>query len=215
MGEERTLSGGVGDHGPYAAEGPVTWEALASPRPSPVFRRAGDPSPTPDPSARARVGGRRGTAHAPAAREVGGQGNRSHGRRRQGVGGRPPSVDVGERRDARTRPSTGSPCRGALVQGPLVHALTLGAMSRGLHAVVGCRHESPRRRSRMVDLSSSGSGEGLGSGHRPAYSTTAFSTARVPLPLGCVPAPTPRSRTAAGSSRPARAAGCRGADAKR
>ena len=48
MGEERIVSGGVFDHGTYEEDGPVTWEALASPRPMPVSRRAGDPSPTHD-----------------------------------------------------------------------------------------------------------------------------------------------------------------------
>jgi hypothetical protein len=42
------VSGGVFDHGTHAEDGPVTWEALASPRPMPVSRRAGDPSPTHD-----------------------------------------------------------------------------------------------------------------------------------------------------------------------
>jgi hypothetical protein len=38
----------VFDHGTYEEDGPGTWEALASPRPIPVWRRAGDPSPTHD-----------------------------------------------------------------------------------------------------------------------------------------------------------------------
>jgi len=46
LGEEGMVSGGVFDHGTYEEDGPVTWEALASPRPIPVLRRAGDPSPT-------------------------------------------------------------------------------------------------------------------------------------------------------------------------
>ena len=45
LGEERGVSGGVFDHGTYEEDGPVTWEALASPRHIPVLRRAGDPSP--------------------------------------------------------------------------------------------------------------------------------------------------------------------------
>jgi hypothetical protein len=32
MGEEGTVSGGVFDHSTYEEDGPVTWEALASPR---------------------------------------------------------------------------------------------------------------------------------------------------------------------------------------
>jgi hypothetical protein len=38
----------VFDHGTYEEDGPVTWEALASPRHTPAWRRAGDPSPTHD-----------------------------------------------------------------------------------------------------------------------------------------------------------------------
>ena len=48
LGEEGMVSGGVCDHGTYEEDGPVTWEALASPRSIPVWRRAGDPSPTHD-----------------------------------------------------------------------------------------------------------------------------------------------------------------------
>ena len=36
------------DHGTDEEDGPDTWEALASPRHIPVWRRAGDPSPTHD-----------------------------------------------------------------------------------------------------------------------------------------------------------------------
>jgi hypothetical protein len=36
----------------------------------------------------------------------------------------------------------------------------------------GCNHESCRRRSRMVKISMSGSGEGLGWATGPGYSTT-------------------------------------------
>jgi len=35
LGEEGMVSGGVFDHGTYEEDGPVTWEALASPRPNP------------------------------------------------------------------------------------------------------------------------------------------------------------------------------------
>ena len=87
LGKEGGVSGGVFDHGTYEEDGPVTWEALAFPRPIPVLRRAGDPSPTHDTYAGARVVGLRGTEEAPAAREATGKGNRSRGRRRQGVGG--------------------------------------------------------------------------------------------------------------------------------
>ena len=36
LGEEGVVSGGVVDHGTYEEDGPVTWEALASPRPIPA-----------------------------------------------------------------------------------------------------------------------------------------------------------------------------------
>src|SRR6266568_5975240 len=36
------VSGGVFDHGTHEEDGPGTWEALASPRPIPASRRAGD-----------------------------------------------------------------------------------------------------------------------------------------------------------------------------
>ena len=36
LGEEGVVSGGVFDHGTYEEDGPVTWEALASPRPIPA-----------------------------------------------------------------------------------------------------------------------------------------------------------------------------------
>src|SRR5262249_38046063 len=67
-GEERPVSGGVFDHGTYEEDSPGTWEGLASPRPIPVWRRAGDPSPTHDTEVSARVVGPRGTEEAPAAR---------------------------------------------------------------------------------------------------------------------------------------------------
>jgi len=35
VGEEGFISGGVFDQGRHEADGPVTWEALASPRPNP------------------------------------------------------------------------------------------------------------------------------------------------------------------------------------
>jgi hypothetical protein len=59
VGEERTVSGGVFDQGTDAEDGPGPWEALASPRPIPVWRRAGDPSPTHDTLVSARVVGHR------------------------------------------------------------------------------------------------------------------------------------------------------------
>ena len=68
LGEEGGVSGGVFDHGTYEEDGPVTWEALASPRHIPVLRRAGDPSPTHG-TLRAHVSSAlRGTEPAPASR---------------------------------------------------------------------------------------------------------------------------------------------------
>src|SRR4029453_14117314 len=110
MGEERNVSGGVFDHGTHEEDGPVTWEALASPRLIPVLRGAGGPSPTHDTFASARVVGLRGTEEAPAAREATRKGNRSGGRRGQGVGGLHTSKDVGEQGHPWTRPSKGGPC---------------------------------------------------------------------------------------------------------
>jgi len=91
------VSGGVFDHSTYEEDGPVTWEALASPRQIPVLRRAGELSPTHGTHAGTRVVGL--TRHRTSARiEVGyRKGNRSGGRRRQGVGGLHRSFDVGER----------------------------------------------------------------------------------------------------------------------
>ena len=40
LGKEGGVSGGVFDHGTYEEDGPVTWEALASPD---TFRRDGEP----------------------------------------------------------------------------------------------------------------------------------------------------------------------------
>ena len=68
LGEEGMVSGGVFDHGTYEEDGPVTWEALASPRPIPVSRSTGDPSPTHDMLAGARVVGPMGREEAPASR---------------------------------------------------------------------------------------------------------------------------------------------------
>jgi len=67
-GEEGGVSGGGFDHGPDEADGPVTWEALASPRPIPVVRRAGDPSPTHGTLRAHGSSALRGTAQAPASR---------------------------------------------------------------------------------------------------------------------------------------------------
>ncbi len=97
LGEEGAVSGGVFDHSTYEEDGLATWEALAFPRRIPVWRRAGDPSPTHDTYAGTRVVGPLG--HRTRVRiEVGHRkGNRRGGRRRQGVGGLHRSAKVGER----------------------------------------------------------------------------------------------------------------------
>jgi hypothetical protein len=98
LGEKGVVSGGVFfDHSTHEEDGPVTWEALASPRHTPVLRRAGDPSPTHGTSAGTRVVGL--TRHRTRVRIEGGhgKGNRRRGRWGQGVGGLQRSVDVGER----------------------------------------------------------------------------------------------------------------------
>jgi hypothetical protein len=80
-GEKRNVSGGVFDHGTHEEEGPGTWEALASPRPILVLRRAGDPSPTHDTLTSERVVGLIGTEEAPVSREATGKGNQIRGPR--------------------------------------------------------------------------------------------------------------------------------------
>jgi hypothetical protein len=194
VGEERNVSGGVFDHGTHEEDGPVTWEALASPRLIPVVWRAGDPSPTHDTFASARVVGLRGTEEAPAAREATRKGNQSGGRRGQGVGGRQRSDDVGERGNARTRPSKGGPCWCELRKGTMPNAVTLADMSRRLRKVVG--RESPR----VTSAEEPDGGNllvriwrGAGVGDLPAYSTTvhqttAFSTDCVRPPHAILPA---------------------------
>jgi hypothetical protein len=52
-----------------------------------------------------------------------------------------------------------------------------GGLCHVLESPSGCgtaSHEPHQRKSRMVEISSSGSGEGPGEGNRPAYSTTRF-----------------------------------------
>jgi hypothetical protein len=97
VGKEWVVSGGVFDHSTYEEDGPVTWEALASPRRIPAMRRAGEGSPTHDTYAGTRVVGL--TRHRTSVRIEGGhrKGNRSGGRWGQGVGGPHTSGDVGER----------------------------------------------------------------------------------------------------------------------
>ena len=78
-GKEGVVSGGVFDQSTHEEDGPVTWEALASPRQTPVERRAGDPSPTHGTYAGTRVVGL--TRHRTRVRSEGGhgKGNRSGG----------------------------------------------------------------------------------------------------------------------------------------
>src|SRR5882672_6994740 len=152
---------------------------------TPVERRAGEPSPTHDTLASARVVGLRGTEEAPATREVTGKGNRSRGRRGQGVGGLHTSEDVGEQGDTWTRPSKGGPCRCDLQEGTMPNALTLEIMSPGLLKVGGTRNPEPhRRKSRMREIRSSGSGEGLG---------WATSQPTLQRPFGGAPSGAPRA----------------------
>src|SRR5262249_15071304 len=68
LGEEGMVCGGVCDHGTDEEDGPVTWEALASPRPIPVLRRAGDPSPTHGTLRAHASAAMKGTEQAPASR---------------------------------------------------------------------------------------------------------------------------------------------------
>ena len=124
-GESGVVSGGVFDHGTHEEDGPVAWEALASPRPIPVFRRAGEWSPTHGTLRAPASSALWGTAQAPASREATDEGNRSRGRRGQGVGGLHTSEDVGEQGDPWTRPSKGGPCWCDLLEGPMSNAVTL------------------------------------------------------------------------------------------
>src|SRR4030095_1725214 len=104
------------------------------------------------------------------------------------------SDDVGERGNARTRPSKGGPCWCELWKGTMPHALTLSDMPPRLRKVVG--GESPR----VTSTEEPDGGNllvriwrGAGVGNLPAYSTTAFSTdyaylpCRPPCPTGYPP----------------------------
>jgi hypothetical protein len=110
LGEEGIVSGGVFDHSTHEEGGSVPWEALASPRHTPVRRRAGAPSPTHDTL----------RAHVSSAREA--QNKRSHrgrpaargtgavaegGRASEGCRG---AWTLGNGWATRTRLSTGGPC---------------------------------------------------------------------------------------------------------
>jgi hypothetical protein len=131
VGRGGVVSGGVFDHGTHDEDGPVTWEALASPRRIPVRRRVGDPSPTHDPSAGTRVVGPRGTDQASASREATARGTEAgaDGGRESEGGIR--AVTSGNGLARWTRPSTGGPWCGAREEGPMTDALTVEAMSPG------------------------------------------------------------------------------------
>jgi hypothetical protein len=141
-----------------------------------------------------------GTEQAPASRQVIGKENWSRDRSGQGVGRLHRSVDVGERRSTRTRPSTGSPCCCDFQEGLMPHALTLEDMSPGLVKVVErAQHEPERRfhsRAHRIDVPALQqascrqhaaepdggnllvrSWRGAGLGNRLAYSTSPFCVA--------------------------------------
>ena len=61
---------------------------------------------------------------------------------------------------------------GALTPVPMSLELLKVVVSGIAMSLRGCNHESYRRRSRMVEISMSGSGEGLGWATGPGYSTT-------------------------------------------
>jgi hypothetical protein len=95
-----------------------------------------------------------------------------------------------ERKYARTRPSKGGPCRCDLHQSTMPNALTLENMSPELVKVVErCSHEPHRRKSRMREIRSSGSGEG------PGW-VTARPTLQRPFPPPAAPLPPARPRAA-------------------
>ena len=122
-------------------------------------------------SIRAEVGRWRGTTGAVA------EGN-------GGIGGLHTSDDVGERGSARTRPSKGGPCGWELLEGTKSDVLTSGFLSpelqevaeRGAHTpyvlLAEKRNRKPHpRKSRMVEISLSGSGEGPRGAIPRGYST--------------------------------------------
>ena len=109
-GKEGVVSGGVVDQSTHEEDGPVTWEALASPRHIPVERRAGDPSPTHD-TLRAHVSSAQGgteQAFAPRVATARGTGAVADGGREL-EGGRG-VMRSGNGQARWTRPSTGGPC---------------------------------------------------------------------------------------------------------
>src|SRR4029434_10594175 len=98
--------------------------------------------------------------------------------------------EFGERVNARTRRSQGSPCRCDLQKGTMTNALTLETMSPELVKVVATRsHEPHRRKSRMREIRSYGSGEGPGRvTARPTLQRPFLLAACAPL---CAPAVLP------------------------
>ena len=112
MGEERVAPGGVLHHGTYEEDGPVTWEALVSPREFPVLRRAGDPSPKPVRLAGARAGRRGNRQKKRLPQEVGRWRGEPEPRPKEAreSEGRIRALTSGNLLATRTRPSKGGPC---------------------------------------------------------------------------------------------------------
>ena len=96
VGKEGFISGGVFDQGTHEENGPVTWEALASPRHIPVWRRAGDPSPTHNTWRVHVLSAYEAQKKRPQRGRPPARGTRAVADGRQGVGGLHTSEDVGE-----------------------------------------------------------------------------------------------------------------------
>jgi hypothetical protein len=94
------VSGGVVDQSTSEEAGPVPGEALAAPRPIPVLRRAGDPSPTHG-TVRAHVSSAGGDSTSARIEVSHRTGHRSRGGGGPGVGGLQRSKDVGARQGTR------------------------------------------------------------------------------------------------------------------
>jgi hypothetical protein len=158
LGEEGAISGGVFDHSTYAEDGLVPWEALASPR-----RYSGLAERRCPVSDARHVGGRTGRRplraqhkHPPRGRLLA-RGTGAVADRGRASEGGIRALTSGNRVSPWTRPSTGGPCRGELLKGPLANALTLRDMSPGLQEVVG----------RQVATSHIGGGAGWWKSPRP------------------------------------------------
>ena len=123
------------------------------------------------------------------------------------------AVTSGNGMPPRTRPSKGGPCWCELQEGTMPNALTLADMSPGLLEVVE-KHESHQRKSRMVEISLSGSGEGLGwATAQPTLQWPFPPTARAcpaahPVPPGTTPRRAGSQRLGGRAGRPQAAGGC-------